>query len=216
MSNGAQGGMQNATGTEMVAPVEGLYTVTGTMPVTNRLSSAFDLAVQLHGEQVRKGTGVFYITHLMAVSSLVGEYGGSEDLMIAALLHDSLEDRPDQIRASDIEKQFGPLVAHVVVGCSDCQCKPKPSWEQRRRLMVERLRTADSNIKLVAAADKLHNASSLLRDARYIGESHWERFNAPKDRQLWYLRACHEALCEGWENLILHRLNEVVESLERL
>lgn len=203
-------------GMEFVAPVVGLYTVTGTMAVTNRLSLAFDLAVQLHGEQVRKGTGVFYITHLMAVSSLVGEYGGSEDLMIAALLHDSLEDCPDRISASDIEKQFGPLVAHVVVGCSDCQCKPKPSWEQRRHTMVERLRTADSDIKLVAAADKLHNATSLLRDARYFGESHWERFNAPKERQLWYLRACHEALSEGWDNLILRVLGEVVRRLERL
>ena len=84
------------------------------MMVSARLVSAFTLAVQVHGDHVRKGTGVPYLTHLMAVSSLVAEYGGDEDLMIAALLHDTLEDRPDRITLPQIIARFGSRVGHVV------------------------------------------------------------------------------------------------------
>ena len=187
--------------------------VDGLMPVTDRLSEAFRLTVSLHGKQIRKGTGVSYITHLMAVSSLVGEYGGDEDLMIAGLLHDSLEDCFDRIGLADIVAQFGERVGRVVQGCSDCCGRPKPSWEQRKQAFVKRLATEPADIKLVAAADKLHNASCLLRDTLLHGTSHWERFNAPKDRQAWYLQACLEALALGWDNPILMALDNVLSEL---
>jgi (p)ppGpp synthase/HD superfamily hydrolase len=186
------------------------------MLVSARFATAFSLAVELHGDHVRKGTGVPYLTHLMAVSSLVGEYGGDEDLMIAALLHDALEDRPDRITLSQIIARFGWRVGHVVEGCSDCQSIPKPPWEQRKRAYLERLPRESGDVKLVAAADKLHNASALVRDARLMGDDHWSRFNASKDRQCWYLRSCVTALRDGWWNEIVARLDETVVSLEHL
>lgn len=186
------------------------------MMVSARLVSAFSLAVQVHGDHVRKGTGVPYLTHLMAVSSLVAEYGGDEDLMIAALLHDTLEDRPDRITLPQIIARFGWRVGHVVHGCTDSHQLPKLPWEQRKTVFLERLHRESADVKLVAAADKLHNASSLLRDARILGDSHWARFNASKERQCWYLRSCVEALRDGWSNEIVVTLKQTVENLERL
>lgn len=184
------------------------------MILSNRFGEALQLALRLHGDQLRKGTDVPYFTHLMAVSALVGEYGGDEDLMIAALLHDALEDRPDQVTQEQITAQFGWRVTQTVLGCSDCTSKPKPAWEPRKRAYLERLRTTSADIKLVAAADKLHNGRALVRDAHVQGEAMWARFNAGKDQQCWYLRECLNALRDGWSNPILHELEETHRALE--
>ena len=181
-----------------------------------RLIDAFALAAEIHGDHVRKGTGVPYVTHLMMVSALVGEFGGDEDLMIGALLHDALEDRPERITPQEITRRFGWRVCNVVVGCSDCQSKPKPPWEQRKRAFVTRLQHESADVKLVAAADKLHNASTLVHDVRIHGDAVWSRFNAPKDRQCWYLRSCVDALRDGWDNPIIDQLDRTVTELERL
>lgn len=185
------------------------------MIVSARLASAFSLAVQLHHDHLRKGSGVPYLTHLMAVSATVGEFGGDEDLMIAGLLHDALEDRPDRITLPDIIRQYGWRVGRVVEGCSDCQVSPKPPWEERKQAFLRRLRNESADVKLVAAADKLHNAGTLLRDVTRVGDSFWDRFNAPKERQCWYLRSCVDALEDGWWNDILLDLDRTVARLEQ-
>jgi (p)ppGpp synthase/HD superfamily hydrolase len=199
--------MQTVMGTMLQLP---------TMLVSARLASAFSLAVELHGDHLRKGTGVPYLTHLMAVSGLVGEHGGDEDLMIAGLLHDALEDRPDRITSAEMVRRFGWRVGRVVEGCSDCQSRPKPPWEKRKREFLARLHGESGDVKLVAAADKLHNATTLLRDAQGMGDAHWSRFNAPKEMQCWYLRSCVTALRDGWRNDILIGLEEKVVGLEKL
>ena len=185
------------------------------MTLSPRFSDALTLAWELHRNQTRKGSGIPYMTHLMAVSCLVGEYGGDEDLIIGGLLHDSIEDCSDRISLPQLIERFGWRVGKVVEGCSDCQSTPKPPWEQRKRAYVERLKNESTDIKLVAASDKLHNASALLRDTMLQGDAHWSRFKAPKERQCWYLRACFNALADGWSNAILQRLDETVSALER-
>jgi (p)ppGpp synthase/HD superfamily hydrolase len=164
---------------------------------------------------VRKGSGVPYITHVMAVSALVGEYGGDEDQMIAALLHDTLEDCSDLITLPQIVESFGWRVGKIVAACSDCQSLPKPPWEPRKKAYLARLHHEDGDVKLVSAADKVHNATALLRDSQLHGDVHWSRFKAPKEQQCWYLRSCLEALCHAWWNPILLRLDEVVCALEQ-
>lgn len=181
-----------------------------------RLSAAFALTVRVHGDQRRKGNGTPYLTHLMAVSALVGEFGGDEDLMIAALLHDSLEDQPHRIKVQDIVEQFGWRVARVVLGCSDCCAKPKPPWEDRKQAFVERLATESVDVRMVAAADKLHNTAALVRAVRAHGDAAWSAYNAPKERQCWYLRSCVNALRTGWSHPIVDALDETVSELERL
>lgn len=186
------------------------------MTCSARLQLAFSLACRLHGDQLRKGTGVPYITHVMAVSALVGEYGGDEDGMIAALLHDSLEDRGDRISLPELVERFGWRVGRIVMGCSDCTTRPKPPWIERKRAYVEQLRTEGSHVKIVAAADKLHNARALVRDVAELGDAAWSRFNAPKEQQCWYLRACVAALSDAWAHPLLCELDATVQRLEQL
>jgi GTP pyrophosphokinase len=180
------------------------------------MEQALVTAHRIHFDQRRKGTGIPYLTHLMAVCALVGEYGGDQDQMIAALLHDTLEDRPDRISRETLIELFGWRVAHIVVGCSDCTSKPKPPWEPRKRSYLDRLRRDDPTVKLVVTADKVHNTRALVRDYRTVGEAMWLRFNADKHQQCWYLRACVEALSDGWSHSILSDFELIVIELENL
>ena len=153
----------------------------------------------------------------MSVSSLVGEFGGDEDLMIAGLLHDTLEDQPEKVTVALLMEKFGWRVAHVVRECSDTVTHPKPPWKQRKVRFLERLAVAQPDVKLVSAADKLHNARTMLRDVRLRGDEFWGRFNAPPDEQCWYLRSCVTSLRLGqWENDIVEQLDDIVRQLEEL
>jgi (p)ppGpp synthase/HD superfamily hydrolase len=186
------------------------------MTVPSRMQQALSMACSVHFDQRRKGTGVPYLTHLLAVSALVGEYGGDEDQMIAALLHDSLEDRPDRVNAAVLTETFGWRVARIVLGCSDCVSHPKPPWEQRKRAYLQSLRAEPPDVKLVSAADKLHNTRALIRDLGASGDAMWLRFNANKDKQCWYLRSCVEVLSDGFSHPILQELEGAVATLQKL
>lgn len=152
----------------------------------NRFSDAVKWATELHADQFRKGTGIPYVSHLLAVASLVLEGGGTEDQAIAGLLHDAIEDT--DTTAIEIEQRFGKDVADMVVACSDTEVKPKPPWRDRKVAYIEHLEAVDTprDALLVSAADKLHNSRSILSDYRRIGDELWQRFNAGKDGQLWY------------------------------
>ncbi len=86
----------------------------------------------LHQEQRRKGTAIPYIAHLWAVAAIVLEHGGNEDQVVAALLHDAIEDQGHRITLQDIERRFGPTVAEIVEGCTDAETRPKPPWRERK------------------------------------------------------------------------------------
>jgi (p)ppGpp synthase/HD superfamily hydrolase len=146
-----------------------------------RLQRAFRYAAGKHAGQTRKQTAVPYLSHLMAVAALVLEAGGDEDLAIAALLHDVVEDCGGTPTLRDVEKKFGQRVAKVVEGCTDTVLDPKPPWRQRKEDYLRELKDADSDTRLVSAADKLHNVRSLLTDYRQQGETIWSRFNGKKD-----------------------------------
>ncbi len=183
---------------------------------TDRLDEAFALARELHGKQFRKGTKIPYLTHLMAVASLVIENGGSETEAIAALLHDAAEDQGGKATLEEIRKRFGEEVASIVDGCTDTYEHPKPDWMLRKKEYLEHLRAASSSVKLVAAADKLHNARSMLADYRVIGEKLWKRFNAPKEDLFWYYRKAVAMLTSGGPKPLVAELDRVVTELERL
>ena len=98
----------------------------------SRLQKAFRYAASKHAGQARKGTAVPYLSHLMAVTSLVLEAGGDEEMAIAALLHDVVEDCGGMPRLHEIQKQFGSRVAKIVEGCTDSFTQPKPEWIERQ------------------------------------------------------------------------------------
>ena len=173
-------------------------------------------AAQLHAGQARKGTGVPYISHLLAVTALVLEAGGDEDQAIAALLHDSVEDHGDKTSLEEITWRFGTGVAHIVADCSDSFSLPKTSWRVRKEEYLEHLRTADADTRLVSLADKVHNASSILRDLRQQGAFVWERFKGEKEETLWYYKSLLEVFQAVDSGPLMDELRRVVHEIEEL
>jgi (p)ppGpp synthase/HD superfamily hydrolase len=188
--------------------------------LTNRFDRALLYATHVHGGQVRKGTSTPYVAHLLAVAATVLEYGGDEDLAIAALLHDSAEDQGGEARLDDVRNRFGEGVARIVEACSDSLAdtgkgERKPDWEERRKAYLAHLRTADEDILWVSLADKVHNARAILRDLRKpdIGEKVWARFSVDKKQTLWYYRSLADIFCERLSNQLSNELLEIVEVL---
>jgi (p)ppGpp synthase/HD superfamily hydrolase len=180
-----------------------------------RLQRAFQYAAEKHAGQTRKQSAVPYLSHLMAVASLVLEAGGDEEMAIAALLHDVVEDCGGTPRLREIRKQFGTRVARIVAGCTDSFGEPKPEWMERKKDYLRELKHADAEIRLVSASDKLHNVRTILADYRQQGEGIWARFSGKKEGTLWYYRALSDEYQRRHRNRITHELAIVVEELER-
>ena len=180
-----------------------------------RFEQALLFATQKHAGQTRKASTAPYIGHLLGVTSLVLEAGGDEDLAIAALLHDVVEDCGGMPMLKEVRKRFGKRVAHIVDGCTDAYDEPKPPWYDRKTKYLERLRTEDDEVRLVSCADKLHNVGTILRDYRKVGESVWERFRGKRDGTLWYYRALADEFARGKPNRLVRELERVVRELER-
>jgi len=179
-----------------------------------RLQRAFRYAAEKHAGQTRKQTSVPYLSHLMAVASLVLEAGGDEDMAIAALLHDVVEDCGGTPRLREIRKQFGSRVAKIVEGCTDTFVDPKPEWLQRKKDYLREVRHADRETRLVSASDKLHNVRTILADYRRDGEGVWERFTGKKEGTLWYYRALSDEYRRRSPNRITRELEIAVTELE--
>ena len=190
------------------------------LPPDRVLSERFDRALlfahEKHRRQPRKGKPVPYVSHPLAVASLVLDNGGTEDEAIGALLHDVAEDQGGRAALAEIEREFGRNVAEIVDGCSDTLETPKPPWRPRKERYLAHLRTAPHSTRLVAAADKLHNARDTLNDYRVLGEEFWSRFNADRDQQLWYYRSLIGVLREAGTNAIVEELDRVVTAMESL
>jgi len=184
--------------------------------LTRRFEQALLFATRKHAGQTRKGTPTPYISHLLSVAGLVLEAGGDEDLAIAALLHDVVEDCGGAPMLKEIRRRFGKRVAHVVEGCTDTDLTPKPPWRQRKEDYLKHLRTANADVRLVSAADKLHNARTILTDYREGGEAVWERFQGKRDGTLWYYRALLGEFRRGKSSRLLNELERVVTELEAL
>jgi (p)ppGpp synthase/HD superfamily hydrolase len=189
-----------------------------------RLAAALLFAMEKHGDQVRKGTTTPYVTHLMAVAALVGESGGDEDEMVAALLHDAVEDGGGAPVLEEIRQQFGETVAMIVDGCTDDDSgADKAPWLDRKRAHLEHLAEAPLSVLRVACADKLHNASAVARDLRDQGPSVFQRFRGDREGTLWYYRSIARIfgalvldepdLDAGFRGMI-RELRETVASLE--
>ena len=181
--------------------------------LSTKFDDALAFAVDLHREQPRKGTGVPYVSHLLSVAALVLEHGGTEDQAIAALLHDAVEDQGGRPTAERIRERFGDLVAEIVDGCTDTDVSPKPPWRLRKEAYVARVRNEPAHVRLVSAADKLHNARTMVTDLRIHGPALWERFNAGRDETLWYLESLVAAFREAGSMPIVEELARTVAEL---
>ena len=154
-----------------------------------RFRRAFLFAAEKHARQARKASTIPYIAHLMGVASLVLEFGGDEDMAIAGLLHDVVEDCGGAPMLKEVHRRFGARVAKIVDGCTDSRVTPKPAWRERKENYIRHLKSADAETRFVSAADKLNNIRSILSDLRDVGEKIWQRFNGGREGTLWYYRA---------------------------
>jgi (p)ppGpp synthase/HD superfamily hydrolase len=186
------------------------------MPYGEKFEAALVYAARLHRDQTRKGSGIPYVNHLLAVAAIVGENGGTEEEVIAALLHDAPEDHGGRARLEEIRKRFGDDVAVIVAGCTDTYEDPKPAWQPRKVAYVAHVRTAPASVRLVSAADKLHNARAILADLRVSGAKLWDRFTGGKEGTLWYYRALVDAYTIAGTNAVVDELGEVVRKIESL
>lgn len=179
---------------------------------TPRLDDALSFAADAFRYRERKGSGVPYLTHLLQVMVHVAEHGGDEDQMVAALLHDYLE---DVVGASEtlLRERFGERVAAIVLALSDSTVQPKPPWLERKRAFIARATLMSPDAKLVCAADKLHNARSILFDHERIGDEVFDRFTASKEQTLWYYDSMYRALATGWNHRLLGALDDAVRTL---
>ena len=179
-----------------------------------RFRRAFLFAADKHSGQTRKASSVPYIAHLLGVASLVLEFGGDEDMAIAALLHDVVEDCGGVPMLKEVGRRFGPRVAKIVDGCTDSYTDPKPAWRERKETYLRHLKKADGETRMVSAADKLNNVRSILSDYREVGESIWARFNGGREGTLWYYRSLVEEFLQHKSNRLVRELELAVQELE--
>jgi len=167
------------------------------MSYSERFDKALTFAARIHRDQVRRGSLVPYVNHLLAVAAIVGEAGGTEDQVIGALLHDAIEDCIGEIPdiREQIAQRFGEGVLQIVEACTDADTLPKPPWRSRKEVFLAHLQTTPPGAPalLVSLADKLHNADAILRDYRQVGEALWERFNGKREGTLWYYTQLSES-----------------------
>jgi (p)ppGpp synthase/HD superfamily hydrolase len=175
--------------------------------LTGRYDEAFRYAHELHGTQTRKGTSIPYISHLMIVSALVIENGGSEDQAIGALLHDAAEDQGGVETLEDVRIRFGNAVAEIVSDCTDSWDEPKPEWLPRKAAYLAKLSAKPPQSLLVSLADKTHNAEAILYDYRVLGDALWDRFNGGAKGTRWYYRSLANVFSEVMPGRLSDRLS---------
>jgi GTP pyrophosphokinase len=196
---------------------------TDTPLLTARFDEALLMATRHHRRQLRKGTDIPYVAHLLGVTSLVLEMGGTEDEAIGGLLHDMVEDGGGPAALEEIRTRFGEDVARIVEANSDTDVEPKPPWRTRKEAYIAAIADKRPDELRVSLADKLHNSRAILLDYRSHGEELWSRFKAGEgDSVQWYYRALHDAFARRRDAIgehagpALDELERVIDELDRL
>jgi (p)ppGpp synthase/HD superfamily hydrolase len=165
------------------------------------------------------------MAHLLGVAALIMAEAGhalvqvTEDMVIAALLHDAVEDHGGFPRLKDIEQNFGPNVARLVEGLTDSFAGGsgnKEPWQQRKEAYISHLRNEAADVQLISAADKLYNAKAILDDYREIGPEIWSRFKRGRNDQLWYFNALLEIFKESGGSRTAQELERVIAELTQM
>jgi len=181
------------------------------MTLTPRLIRAMNTAAVNHRDHVRKGSGIQYIAHLMAVHHLVAQYTDDEDVQIAALFHDTLEDVPERYSEQDMRREYGDRVTDLVLHLSK---RELPGWRARADAYLHHLEhDAPDEAVLISAADKLHNLMSILADHAAQGDALWGRFNSGRAQQEWWYGEVHRVVEKRLPgHPLARRLGELVSS----
>jgi (p)ppGpp synthase/HD superfamily hydrolase len=184
-----------------------------------RFDAALIYAATLHRTQVRKGSEVPYLAHLIAVAGLVLEHDGDEELAIAGLLHDAVEDQGGDPIAMEIRARFGDRVADVVLGCSDSSAPKgamKLPWRHRKESYLVHFGSAHPDVRTVSMADKLHNCRNTVSDLHEQGLSTFDKFNATREDTLWFYQTFTRMARDLQDGPLARELERTVRELVRL
>jgi (p)ppGpp synthase/HD superfamily hydrolase len=175
------------------------------MKKSNSIHSAIIFASLKHDGQKRKGTNIPYISHPMEVMQILTQNGCSEAVIIAGILHDTLEDT--KATTKEIKNLFGSEILAIVASESEDKSK---MWKERKQRTINELAKAPVDTKLVCCADKLSNIRSMYADKLDIGDKLWERFNAGKDDIRWYYESLVNQLAGLGAYQMYQELKELV------
>ncbi|MFA5947596.1 MAG: HD domain-containing protein [Candidatus Gracilibacteria bacterium] len=183
------------------------------MNLTQKIQNAINTAAHLHDGQERKADGLPYIVHPFTVALILMNYTADEDVIIAGILHDTIEDTP--YTKEQMEEAFGPRVTSLVTDLTEL---PKTfSWQERKDSYLKHLETTSHESKLICAADKIHNLQSMLDAFRKFGEKANEKFNAPADKKLWFYEECLKIFKndEQMPTQIIQNMEDVLKELRK-
>jgi len=190
------------------------------MKLTPKIQKAISRASVLHLGQKRKGDGAPYILHPYSVAFILSHYTNDEDIIVAGLLHDVLED-VDGYEKEDLQKEFGERVANMVSDVTeDISLKEdkgeKESWVERKTKYLDHLDTVPPDSAMLSCADKIHNLSSMLEAYKEQGDELWEKFNSPSDKKLWYYEQVLKIVKEKVDSKIVDELEALCIKAKRL
>ncbi|GLH75556.1 hypothetical protein SSBR45G_04640 [Bradyrhizobium sp. SSBR45G] len=180
------------------------------MPLSQLYDDALVYAAQLHRDQLRKGSAIPYIAHLLSVSSRVLTAGGTEVQAIAGLLHDAAEDQGGQPTLDEIRRRFGDQVAEIVADCTDAWDDPKPAWRPRKEAYLAKLPDKPASSLLVSLADKVDPAEAIAKDYHDVGEAVWSRFSGGRAGTIWYYRTLSGIFDEALPGSLARQLARTV------
>jgi (p)ppGpp synthase/HD superfamily hydrolase len=181
-----------------------------------KFEQALVFANRTHAGQKRKYSGAPYIAHILGVTALVLEDGGSEDEAIAAALHDTAEDQGGEAKIDEIRQMFGDKIAEIVRECSDTLESPKPPWKKRKVNHLKSLQTAMPETIRVMMADKVYNARNLLHGLQDQGDRVWKSFKGGRDGTLWYFREMLAIFRERHSGYLVNELERLVAAIEKI
>jgi len=151
--------------------------------------SAYRFAMECHRGQFRKGSPRPYINHCTEVARILNKFGYSEEIVIAGLLHDTVEDT--EVTLEDLRIGFGKEVSNLVNYVSEDK-SPELSWTERKVGYIKKLTDAPEGAVVISAADKLHNITETLEEFLKVGDAVFLKFNSGKEDQKWFYRSLTE------------------------
>ena len=188
------------------------------MKLTVKIQQAINLAAKLHNGQVRKADiDLPYISHCFSVAWLAANYTKDEEVVIAALLHDTIEDTGYTVAA--LEKDFGARVAQLVKEVSEVDKKSEMetiNWQERKEKYLANLQTAEEGALIISAADKIHNLQSLVASYKERGELVWQAFKAPANKKLWLYEEVLKILELRLKNKIVAHLRQSLKEAKKI
>ena len=180
-----------------------------------RLYKAYDFSQKAHKGQFRKGTEIPYFTHIITTMNYAMQLTKDVEVLIAAILHDTVEDT--SVTIDDIRREFGERVAFLVDCESEDKYRDRPAsetWEIRKRHTIEHLKDMPLDVKIIVLSDKTANAESMFFEHQIIGDRIWQKFNEKdKSKHAWYYQSCAKALDELKETCVMKKYLEYISKI---